>query len=294
MAGMGGFSEAVMRQRATQTTGGVGARGPERAILAPNSPSDEPKVTQDEKSPKTPVSAPEAKEKLDFGGVESFATARPPQNSSKKPSSKDDQVQGLVDRANSALGGGDGSNVEKELEELEKFSEEDLKLANDLIFEGSAQKDYTVGSTGVTIRIASSRAEENDIVDEMMYNYIKSHNAKDGDYVDLPRNKAVNYEKMIRLSLAYVGKNGEDMAPEAKYKLSTIKRGIEKMLELMYSGDIDQFDNIRKAIFDSIEKRASLMRKLHPAFIDAIHECKYEFDRKMFDVMSTKNIIPKS
>ena len=62
--------------------------------------------------------------------------------------------------------------IEKELEDLNKFSEEDLRLAEELLFNGFTKKDFQLNDK-YSATLYSTNALEMSVVNELMYEFYK-------------------------------------------------------------------------------------------------------------------------
>jgi hypothetical protein len=175
---------------------------------------------------------------------------------------------------------------------LEQISKEDLELASDVIFKGFAEKEFSLDKMGIKIKVTTSRAEDFDIVNELVFEFTKEHD-KGGTFIDIPRDKVTRQEKFYTLALCFVGLDGQDLSQTADVKLELIRRAINRMLDAHYDGNLEEYQKLKNLIYTAVKKRASLLRKLSPYLIDAIQECKANLDQKMYQIMRVKDLIPK-
>jgi len=204
------------------------------------------------------------------------------------------KTDGMIDQANSILSGGDSSKDFDDFEELEKISQEDLDLAEQVIFKGYAEKDLVIPNlSDHQFTICTTSAEDMSVVDEIMYDMVKAKESDDG-VVDLPAQHVQTMRAAIMLALGFKGMDGSDYCDEPINQLMTIKRAIIKVKDLEYEGDMDQSQKLCDSLKKSLKHRAVRIRRLPTPVIDFLSGAKFEFDTTMFRIMSSKKLIPKS
>jgi len=199
-----------------------------------------------------------------------------------------------IDKLNEQLSGGSAEDkISKEFEEIEQFTDEELALAEELIFKGYVEfdKKMSIGKDN-SITICSMTAEENELVNELVYSLLKEKENDEGD-VDMPQSAVTMFSQFCGLALSFKGYNGEDFCKERKYSLALIKSAISKLPEFEAAGDLKRYSEIRDEIKGVIKIRASKMKRIATPVVDYISNQRYIFERKMYSIMNKENILPK-
>lgn len=247
----------------------------------------------DQKPDKEPV----AVKKIDFPGpAESHAsTVKKRIDPAKR--GKQNESDAATESAMNALNADQSKNtkLEKEFEDLEKISDQDLALAEKMIFEGFASIDIEMKNIpGRKLTIYSTSAEEMLLIDDIMFDIMKKAENKDGS-VDIPQNKVQAMKNALFLAFSYRGFDGEDIAgPDSLAHLDTIKKTTLKLVEHEFNGDMDKAESLKASLKKYLLKRAAIMRRLPTVTIDFLSDEKLNFDAKMLHIMSSKKILPKS
>jgi len=188
----------------------------------------------------------------------------------------------------------DADNVQEELEDLEKVSPEDLKLAEQLIFKGYAEKDIEMlNLPGNVFTICSTSAAEYDIIDEVVFDKVKGYETDDGK-IDMPQNKLTALKTALMIAISYRGRNKEEICVDSVNHLNTIKNAIIKISEYQMLGEIKKLDELKESLKKSLLVRAIHIMKLPTQIIDFLSSEKLAFDSTMYRIMTTKKILPKS
>jgi hypothetical protein len=87
--------------------------------------------------------------------------------------------------------------------------------------------------------------------------------------------------------------DNKDIHTDKTCQLNIIKKAIESLYNYEVDGDIKGMTKMKDEIKKAIRKRSYMIKKLPTPIIDFISQSKYEFDKKMFDIMTTKNIVSK-
>ena len=204
-----------------------------------------------------------------------------------------DQV--LENTAASVNNAGPGKNVQADLDEMESFSEEDIDLAEQMVFRGYAEFDASMPRFPKRkFTICSTSAEEIAIVDEIVFNYVKSFESEDGA-VDLPQNNVKALKNALFIAISYRGMDQEElMGEDALCHLNKIKQAIIKVTDLEDAGEVEKALKLRDSLKKKLLKRASRVRRMATPLIDFLSDKKFEFDSKMLAIMSTPGMLPKS
>lgn len=186
------------------------------------------------------------------------------------------------------------NNKDSDLDDIE-ITEDDLKLAEKMIFDGYAETEVTIPNfPDKKFVICSTNAEEIGLIDEAIFEIIKKFETDDG-MVDLPQNKVQTLRNSMFLALGYKGINGYDLCDNDRSRhLSVIKKAIIRRGDFETQGEKDKADNISKALKEALLIRARRIQQMPTPLIDFLSNEKYMFDKKMFKIMTTKGVVPKS
>jgi len=206
----------------------------------------------------------------------------------KPPQSKEDQYQeDAADKINKAMAGED-------LYDDIEVNEEDLKLAEKLIFDGFAETDvFMKNFPDRKFTICSTNAEELSVMDEILFDMVKNHEKADG-MIDLPQNHMSSMRSALFLALGYRGMNKQEICSAPGQHLNTIKKAVIRLTKLELDGKMEEAEKLRVSLKHALKSRAIEIKRLPTPMIDWLSNKKVEFDKKMYKVMSTDNIIPKS
>jgi len=266
---------------------------------------DKPQKPRVDMTPKT-ISNPERKQpsnevagKIDMES-EFEASNRMRSEMSSKASTrvkdKMESTENAIAKANAALNGISGSSDDKkDLEEMEKISEEDQNLAEALIFNGYAE--YNAKMVNLPKRVftmCSTSADDVSLVDEMVFEFIKSKEDPKTGNVELPDSNVKALRMSYMLGLAYKGPDGRDFMDTPVYQLTTIKKAIQKCKEFELTGELDNLKALRNELKNAVKHRAARISSMPTALLDYLNQQRYEFDAKMYSLMTTKNLLPKS
>lgn len=189
---------------------------------------------------------------------------------------------------------GPGKNVQADLDEMEKFSKEDLELAEQMIFRGYAEFDAIMPRFPKNkFTICSTSAEEIAIVDEIVFDLLKKSENEDGT-VNLPQNNVKALRNSLFLAISYRGMNQEELMGDSTCHLNYIKKAIIRISELNDNGEINKSDELKVSLKKKLVMRANKINRLATPMIDFLSDKKYEFDNKMLVIMSSPGLLPKS
>lgn len=220
-------------------------------------------------------------------------TSRRRQADERVKRSVESKTEGMIESANAAISG-QGSQADlNEFDELEKISEQDLELAQQLIFKGYAEKDIVnPNMPDHKFTIATTSAEDVSVVDEIIYDMIRQSEGKDGE-PNLPAQHVQTMRSALLLAFGFKGVDGKDFCDEAINQLLTIKRAVIKVKDLEYEGDMEQSKKLMESLKRAAKHRAVRMRRLPTPVIDFLSQRKFEFDTTMYQIMMSDKIIPK-
>lgn len=211
------------------------------------------------------------------------------QEAAKKSLPKEDMVNNL----NNALSGKDkeSEKIEKELGEMEKFTEEDISLAEQLLFNGYAQKDLKL-TDKVVITVTSMTAVEVDLVNEMMYEFGKKFETSDGRF-DVSQKTIDHMNTLYLLSVSFRGFNGKDLSETRTRSLDLLKNAFKQLNSLEIEGDLEKIKKLRTDIKDAVRARALEIKRMPTPVIDAISRKRSEFESMMYSIINRGDVIPK-
>jgi hypothetical protein len=216
-------------------------------------------------------------------------------NAVSKSLLNESKEQKAIDQINSSVGIDQTKENEKELADIDSISEEDLKLAESMIFQNYAEKTVPIPNfKNHTITICTTSPEEIDIVDEMLFDMVKQKENKETNSVDISDALVRSARNMYNLALGYKGMDEKDISHDNSCQsLNIIKKGIGKLSQYENEGNIKNFSEMKDSIKKAIRQRANVIKKSPTPVIDFISQSKYDFDQKMFNVMNSKNLLPK-
>ena len=170
---------------------------------------------------------------------------------------------------------------------------DDLKLAEKLIFDGFAEREvFMTNFPDRKFTICSTSAEELSIMDEVLFDMVKDHEVS--GQIDLPQNHLTSMRSALFLALGYRGASEKELCREPGQHLNTIKKAVIKLTGHDLAGELDEAKKLRASLKHALRARALQIKRLPTSMIDWLSGEKQRFDRKMYKVMSTKDIIPKS
>jgi len=230
--------------------------------------------------------------KTDFKGPEEIDREQRQAQEQAQRRAPVDKDSESIDRASNALSGKDAEDNEKELKALEVYSKEDMRLAEELLFRGYAEKDFKI-LPNTTITITSMTSAATELVNEMVYEYA-SKKDEEGNAPDLSAKVVEGRQQMLLVALGFKGINGADISPASGRSLSFIKSGMKRMSDAEIDGDIKKFNETRAELKKIIWARASELKRIPVSIIDAVAKRRFEFERIMFEITSREDLIPKS
>lgn len=212
------------------------------------------------------------------------------QDAAKKSLPKEDMVSNL----NNALSGKDreSEKIEKELGEMEKFTEQDISLAEQLLFNGFAQKDFKL-TEKTLVSVTSMTAVEVDLVNEMMYEFGKKYETQDGRF-DVSQKTIDHMNNLYLLAVSFRGFNGKDISDVRTRSLDLLKNAFKQLNNFEIEGDLEKIKKLREDIKSAVRARALEIKRLPTPVIDSVSQKRVEFDRTMYDIINRGDVIPKS
>lgn len=212
----------------------------------------------------------------------------------KKAQEKEKPTEEAVTKLNDALSGKNEENqkIEKELEDLNKFSEEDLRLAEELLFNGFTKKDFKLNDK-YSATLYSTNALEMSVVNELMYEFTKKYEKADGR-VDVSNKTMDHIHQLYLLAISFKGYNDKDLSSERIRSLELIKNGCKKLSDLEVDGDLENHSKLMEEIKKAVKARAAEIKRLPASVIDAVSYKRYDFEKMMYDIITRGDVLPKS
>jgi len=245
-----------------------------------------------DKKPEQPNEVPERKEEFKDPFKQQSADI---QDRSRRPK-KNPLNEDFAEKAASAINNSTGSvrNVQSELDEMETISEEDIALAEKMIFDGYADFDASMPNLPKNkFTICSTSAEEMAIIDEIVFEMLKDAEKEDGS-VDLPQNRVNGMKNALYIAMSYRGMNRQELVKDSNSHLNSIKKSIIQITELQNLGKLNGAKEVKTAAKKALLIRAAAVDRMAHPLIDFLSAEKYAFDAKMLKIMSAKNLLPKS
>jgi len=198
----------------------------------------------------------------------------------------------LISKANEAM-----SNQGVDLDDEEDdITEEDLKLAEDLLFNGFAEKTVSHSRfKNYTIKICSTTPAEYDIVDVATMRFIDSKKNSSGG-VDLTDAIINSRRRLFLVALTVSEINGSDIIPNDPVLLArNVKTAVKKYETFCAKGELENASKQLESIISAINKRAHTISMSIPAqVVEWMSRQKADFDAMMSIVIGYENIVPKS
>jgi len=203
------------------------------------------------------------------------------------------QTESAAEKTAEALNRQGQGNLD--LEESDKISDKDLKLAEQVIFNGFAEFDVSMPNIpNVNLTICSTSAEEMSIIDEIAFDMVKNAKAMDDGTLDMPQNHVTTMRNALYVALSYKGKNREELMPDQRAHLNTLKKGIQKVSDLYSMGKMKDAEDLKEQVKQALLARATAVNRMPTPMIDFLSGEKYDFDQKVATIMRSKNVLPKS
>lgn len=196
----------------------------------------------------------------------------------------DDQAT-MIEKANEALG---GIGSESKKEEEDSFSDEDLKIVEDLVFKGSAKKEFTHPRFKELKCVISTISPcEYDMIDSAIVKFI---NDRSSGEESLLNDNIVNSKRMsIILAVSLVSVSTIEFA-DVKMRLSNVSAAISKYETLMSEGNIKEASDHLDMVIKLVNERAAIIStKLSINVINWISEKRSDFETLVSDIMTSES-----
>jgi hypothetical protein len=212
----------------------------------------------------------------------------------KRAQEKERPMDEAVTKLNDALSGKneESKKIEKELEDLSRYTDEEIKMAEELLFNGYTKHNYKLSKT-VDATIYSTNAVEISIVNELMYEFTKKYQKSDGS-VDVSQKELDHIHQLYLLAISFKGYNDKEIAEERIRSLELIKNACKKLSEFEIGGDLENYRKLMEEIKKSVKGRAAEIKKLPASVIDSISLKRYSFETLMYEIISKGDVLPKS
>lgn len=243
--------------------------------------SDNPQPKEDPKKP-------------DFKGVfKQHSDAQSDRMTGKNKKSPGEVLEEAAKGFNNSQLGTNQSNVDKELAESEKFSKEDLELAEQLIFKSYAELEVSLPQfPKQKFTICTINSEEMAMIDEVILKRIKDTD-NDGEHT-ISDNALQMLRSNAFTAMSYRGLNKKELCSDPLCQLNSIKQGVIAYNSLLTEGKIKEAKETRDELIKNIRVRIREVSRLSVQVLDFLMNERVEFDKKMSRLMNTEGLIPKS
>jgi len=251
-------------------------------------------------APKEAPEAPQAGLKQEFEDVFTMNAKHQSEMMNKAGSAAAKRAMGTeeaISKVNEALasGGSGKTRDEQDLDELSKISVEDLQMAEEMVFKGFVEYNVQMANLpNHTFTLVSSTADEIALIEDVILDHIRANEDSKTGEVNLADANVKALRNALAIAMSYKGADGKELCETPIHTLTMIKRAILKCKEYEVAGDLSKFSELRTSLKKSVKARASRVMGLSTPLIDFLSQEKFKFDNKMFTIMTTKNIIPKS
>lgn len=130
-------------------------------------------------------------------------------------------------------------------------------------------------------------------MDEVLFDYVKIKEKTDGT-IDMPQNHISTMRSALFLALGYRGRDKEELCEEPTERLNTIKKAARRVTDLEIAGKMEEAVSLRKSLKKALFARGLRVKRMSTQMIDFLSDEKYKFDRKMYKIMTMKEVVPKS
>jgi hypothetical protein len=211
----------------------------------------------------------------------------------KDAKKKDMPMEESIEKMNKALSGqvSESKKIEKELEDLNKFSDEDIKLAEELLFNGHAKKTIKL-SEKVGATFYSTNAAEISLINELMYEFTKKYESTDGR-LDVSQKTIDHMNQLYMLTISFKGYDDKELSSAKTRSLDLIKSAFKRLSEFEIAGEIDNYKKLSDELKVVIKARAAEIKNMAGTILDALSFKRYQFERDMYDIITRGDVIPK-
>jgi len=213
-------------------------------------------------------------------------------NKMKSAVNKSRPDEEAVSKLNNQLSGGKGGEIEKELEDMEKFSEEDIRLAEELLFNGFCVKTDKITSK-ISATFYSMNADEMEMIQYLMFEFTKKYETKTG-MLDVSQKTVDAMNQLYILSVSFKGYNDVDIAPSKTVSLDILKSAFKKLSDLEIEGDLENHKNLTEEIKKVMKIRASYIKKLPATVVDILSAKRFAFEQVLYKILEKGDLYPKS
>jgi hypothetical protein len=165
---------------------------------------------------------------------------------------ENDDQSTLIEKANDALSLSVGGNVEEDV-----YTEEELKIAEEALFNGFVTREYSHDTfKSFKIKISTLRPFEFDFIDSALMKFVEMRKSEDGSaYVS---DIILSSKRSIyALAFALVSVNGEEIDPDIAKRHKNLKAASERYERLVSEGKIKESKEHLENVLDMIISRAA-------------------------------------
>lgn len=195
-----------------------------------------------------------------------------------------------VNAVNQNLGKRDAS---AEVAEAEAFTEDDIRMAEEILFQGWTVKSVPVLCGKHTAEIMTSIPLDIDLVDEIVNDMLVQAD-KDGELKTMPQSTVNSRQKLLTMATYFQGFDQKDISQGMEGSLKVIKAGINELKRAIVAGDLVAVSAHKEAIKKAIGKRADIINCTQNTMVlDTVSSAKLELETLITDLMESKGLIPK-
>lgn len=201
----------------------------------------------------------------------------------------DDSVDKSYEAAKKASNGSFSMGGDKKEDEEVRYTDEELELAEQLIFSGAAEKIYTHDRfKGFSVTLGTLRANDYDMIDTIIMDDLEKSNT--GDNPTISDNTLTHRRDLYRLALTVKKINSEEIV-KGPNTFKVLKSGITKYFSLMSEGDLEKTEKLLDIIKSSVRLRADKIREKPSSIVDWLITKHSEFENKMYEIINRSDDI---
>jgi hypothetical protein len=213
-------------------------------------------------APKTPEQPPAANHDVsDLTGLEAMlkAAASNPGNmaNARKGKTEGDDTSDVTDKSDEELG-------------LVKYTEADYKIAEDVVFQGFASRQYVFGRDNkFRAVVTTTTANEELIIDELLSEFAGTTQS----------NQSFNhYTAIVMMALSLQSLNDKAFPDNPRLSLDLLKNALKKLIEFERDGLVDKYKLQHDQILKLVKARISYIKMLPTPVLDVLAKKRSELE----------------
>lgn len=186
----------------------------------------------------------------------------------------------------------DGRDVKEQIEKAETFSDDDIRIAESVLFRGWADTQVPIVGGRHTATLSTTIPLELDLVDEIVSDWLHAESSRSTS--PIADSTVSSKQKTLSIATYFTGFDGVDICKQPELRLDTIKNGIMALSRAMTAGDIEAMTKHKAGIKDLLSKRASyIVSTMNTMVLDMITSAKVEFESRVMAILEAKTLLPK-